>query len=93
MPTLLLVLLIPYTAFHAFACAHVADTKGYSWGGWFILGALFGVFALLAVGLCETAELHNERQEKKRAALAAARAEREAKKAQKADSLRPPKSD
>lgn len=42
-----------YSVFFAFASAHIAQTKGRSAFSWLILGALFGVFALLAIGLCD----------------------------------------
>lgn len=37
--------------FCAFGAAWVADTKGYSYTGWLLLGVLFGPFAVLVVGL------------------------------------------
>ena len=75
------VIFVMYAFFHACACCWVAESKGYSGGAaflWFILGGLFGVFALLTIGLCETAEASNERREKKRAAERKAREERQA---------------
>ena len=32
-----------------FACAGVAESKGFNPVGWFFLGVFFGVFALIAV--------------------------------------------
>ena len=61
------ILFVLYAIFHALACSDIADSKGYSGVSWFILGGLFGVFALLAIGFSETAEVCDERREKKRA--------------------------
>ena len=36
----------------AFLCAHIAKGKGNSAGGWFVLGLLFGVIALIII-CCE----------------------------------------
>tara|TARA_B100000212_G_C27236046_1_gene473724 strand:+ start:123 stop:611 length:489 start_codon:yes stop_codon:yes gene_type:complete len=44
---LFLVLLVVWIA-SAFFCASVADSKGYSYAGWFIGGFLFGFIALIA---------------------------------------------
>ena len=72
-------LFIAYAFFHACACCHVAGSKGYDGlpaFAWFVLGGLFGVFALLAIGLCETVEVCDERRDKRRAERKARREER-----------------
>ena len=73
---LLIIIAALYVIFHAFATAHVAQTKGREAGAWFILGLFFGVFALMAVGFCETQEeaerqkqIRKERQAKEDAKL------------------------
>jgi hypothetical protein len=40
----------------AFFTAWIAGTKGRSEGAWFVLGLLFGIIALLAVGLASSPE-------------------------------------
>ena len=42
--------------FVAVMVAHIAVSKGYGWGAWFVLGVLFGVFALLVSGFREYKE-------------------------------------
>ena len=39
--------------FVAVVVAHIAVSKGYGWGARFVLGVLFGVFALLVIGFRE----------------------------------------
>ena len=68
-----------YAFFHACVCCWIAESKGYAGGVaflWFILGGLFGVFALLTIGLCEPAETSKERREKRRAEEKAEREKR-----------------
>ena len=61
-----LFLVFMYAVFHAFACCHVAYTKGRTGGSafvWFLLGGLFGVFALLTIGFCGAVDREREDQE------------------------------
>ena len=43
--------------------AIIAGSKGRSFGGWLVLGLIFGVFALLAAGFMPKVEEQNEAQE------------------------------
>lgn len=53
----MLTLIIALWIFCAFVSAWLAEQKGYSRASWFLLGALFGVFALLAIGFAPKREV------------------------------------
>ena len=52
-----------YSIFFAFAAAHIAQTKGRSAFSWLMLGGLFGPFALVAIGFCESKETELRQRE------------------------------
>lgn len=43
--------LITMSVITAVICAMMADTRNRSRGGWAVLGALFGIFAILALAI------------------------------------------
>lgn len=57
--TLFLILFIAFNLSTSFFTAWLAEIKGYSAGAWFLLGLLFGLVALISIGLSP-----NKRSEK-----------------------------